>query len=309
MFGVYFGKYLEDKGVLTNEQYNAIISDSKNAKVKLGLLAVESGFMTGEQADEVNMLQQMQDRRFGDIAVEKGYLTDEQVGTLLKKQGDEYLLFVQALVEKDILTLEEIQKEMNCYKKSERFTALDLEAIKSGDIDKIVPVFTKDSDVSPMVKDYIALVARNHVRFINNHFRIEKVEKLNEYTGAFVAAQELDGDYRLFTGFCGDGAGIKEIAEAFAKEEFETVDMDVLDAACEFLNCNNGLYATKLSHEDVELDMLPPVMKDSTTTIRTEGNMYRVPFYIKDKKVDLIVCIESKWSLDQKLQIIGKRGE
>ncbi len=298
MFGLYFGKYLEDKGILTNEQYNAIINDSKNAKVKLGLLAVESGFMTYVQADEVNMLQQMQDRRFGDIAVEKGYLTEEQVGTLLKKQGDEYLLFVQALVENKILTLEEIQKELNSYKKSERFTALDLEAIKSGDIDKIVPVFTKDSDVSPMVKDYIALVARNNVRFINNHFRMEKVEKVNEYTAAFVSAQELDGDYRLFTGFCGDGAGIKEIAEAFAKEEFDAVDMDVLDAACEFLNCNNGLYATKLSNEDVSLDMLPPIMKDATTTIRTEGNMYRVPFYIKDQKVDLIVCIESKWSLD-----------
>jgi len=298
MFGVYFGKYLEDKGLLTNEQYNAIISDSKNAKVKLGLLAVESGFMTEVQADEVNMLQQMHDRRFGDIAVEKGYLTEEQVGTLLKKQGDEYLLFVQALVEQGIMSLEDIQKEMNRYKKSERFTALDVEAIKSGDIDKIVPVFTKDSDVLPMVKDYIALVARNHVRFINNHFRIEKVEKMNEYTASFVAAQELDGDYHLFTGFCGDGDGIKEIAEAFAKEEFDVVDMDVLDAACEFLNCNNGLYATKLSHEDVVLDMLPPVMKDTTTTIRTEGNMYRVPFYIKDKKVDLIVCVESKWSLD-----------
>ena len=94
------------------------------------------------------------------------------------------------------------------------------------------------------------------------------------------------------------GTGKTSIAEAYAKEEFETVDLDVLDAACEFLNCNNGLYATKLSHEDVALDMLPPVMKDTTTTIRTEGNMYRVPFYIKDKKVDLIVCIESKWTLD-----------
>lgn len=303
MFGVYFGKYLEDKGILSNEQYNTIISDSKNTKVKLGLLAVESGFMTEEQADEVNMLQQMQDRRFGDIAVEKGYLTDEQVGTLLKKQGDEYLLFVQALVENNLLTLEEIQKELNCYKKSERFTALDVEAIKSGDVDKIVPVFTKDSDVLPMVKDYIALVARNHVRFIDNRFRMEKVEKLNEYTASFVAAQELDGDFHLFTGFCGDGTGIKEIAEEYAKEEFDTVDMDVLDAACEFLNCNNGLFATKLSYEDIEVDMLPPIMKDSMTTIRTEGNMYRVPFYIKDKKVDLIVCIESKWNLNQKLQV------
>ena len=61
--------------------------------------------------------------------------------SLLKKQGDEYLLFVQALVEKGILSLEQIQKEINAYKKSGRFTALDIEAIKSGDIDKIVPVF------------------------------------------------------------------------------------------------------------------------------------------------------------------------
>lgn len=298
MFGVYFGKYLEGKGILTPEQYDSILSDSKNSRVKMGLLAVESGYMTVAQADEVNMLQQMQDKRFGDIAVEKGYLTDSQVSELLKKQGDEYLLFVQALIENNILSLEEIQKELNAYKKSGRFTALDIEAIKSGDIDKIAQVFLKDERIVPTVTDYIALTARNMVRFIDRHFRMEKVEKVNEYTASFVAAQELDGDYRFFSGFCGDGQGIKLIAQAYAKEEFETVDLDVLDAACEFLNCNNGLYATKLSHEDVDMDMLPPIMKDEVTTIRSEGNMYRVPFYIQNKQVDLIICIESKWCLE-----------
>lgn len=298
MFGVYFGKYLEGKGILTNEQYNTILAENKNKRDKMGLLAVEAGLMTTEQADEVNMTQQMQDRRFGDIAVEKGYLTDEQVSTLLKKQGDEYLLFVQALVENDILSLEEIQKEINAYKKSERFIALDIEAIKSSDIDKIVPVFTKENTILPVVKDYIALTARNFVRFIDTQFRMEKVETINEYASAFMAAQELDGDYKIFTGLGGDGEGIKIIAEAYAKEEFEQIDLDVIDAACEFLNCNNGLYATKLSYEDVNLDMLPPIMKDSATTIRSEGNMFKVPFYIKDKKVDLIICVESKWKLD-----------
>ncbi len=297
MFGVYFGKYLVGKGILTNERYNEIISDSKNAKVKLGLLAVESGTMTVKQADEVNQLQQMRDKRFGDIAVENGYLTNDQVDTLLKKQGDEYLMFVQALVDNKILSLEEIQKELNAYKKSERFSALDIEAIKSGDIDQIVPVFTKESMIPPLVKDYIALLSRNLVRFIDSHFRLEKVEKINEFTSTYVAAQELDGDYKVFSGFCGDGQGIKHIAEAFAKEEFDTVDMDVLDAACEFLNCNNGLFATKLCEEEIKLDMLPPVMKDSVTTIRTDGNMFRVPLYIKDSEVDLIICLESKWVL------------
>lgn len=297
MFGVYFGKYLVGKGILTNEQYQAILSDTKNARVKLGLLAVEAGVMTTEQADEVNRLQQMQDKRFGDIAVEKGYLTDSQVSTLLQKQGDEYLLFVQALVENNILSLDQIQKEINAYKKSERFSALDIDAIKSGDVDKIVQVFMKDNSILPIIKDYIALTARNLVRFIDTHFRMENVQHMNECTMQYVASQELDGEYKVFTGFAGEGEGLKYIAEIFAKEEFDTVDMDVLDAVCEFLNCNNGLFATKLSYEEVDLDMLPPVMKDEVTTISSEGNMFKVPLYIKDKEVDLIICIESKWNL------------
>lgn len=298
MFGVYFGKYLEDKGIITTEQYDKIMSDSKNTKVKMGLLAVEADYMTTEQADEVNHLQQARDMRFGDIAIEKGYLTEEQVADLLEKQGDEYLLFVQALIEDNILTLEQIQSELNAYKKSEHYSALDIEAIKGGDVDDVVAVFTKSDEIPAQVKEYIALTARNIVRFIDRYFRMEKAEKISEYTCSFVAGQEMQGDLKMFTGYCGDGNGIKAIAEDFAKELFETVDLDVLDAACEFLNCNNGLYATKLSYENVDIDMQPPILKDDMTTIHTTGAMYKVPFYIRGRLVDLIVCEGAGWSLD-----------
>lgn len=298
MFGVYFGKYLEDKGIITKEQYDMIMSDSKNTKVQMGLLAVEAGYMTTDQANEVNQLQQMQDMRFGDIAIDKGYLTDDQVADLLEKQGDEYLLFVQALIEDNILTLEQIQSELNAYKKSEHYSALDIEAIKGGDVDDIVAVFTKSEEIPKMVKEYIALTARNIVRFIDRYFRMEKVEKITEYTCSFVAGQEMDGDHKMFTGYCGDGKGIKTIAEDFAKELFDSVDLDVLDAACEFLNCNNGLYATNLSYANVDIDMTPPIMKNDMTTIHAEGDMFRVPFYIKGMAVDLIVCVGAGWSLD-----------
>lgn len=291
MFGVYFGKYLEDKGILTKEQYNMIMEDSKNTKVKMGLLAVEAGYMTTVQTDEVNNLQQMQDKRFGDIAIEKGYLSEDQVVDLLEMQGDEYLLFVQALIEHNILTLDEIQSELNAYKKSEHYSALDIEAIKSGDVDRIVQVFIKDEAIPKTVKEYIALLARNVVRFVDPYFRMERVEKITEDTSSFVAAQELVGDYKIFTGLCGDGSGIKTIAQEFAGEQFETVDLDVLDAACEFLNCNNGLYAIKLGNENIDIDMCPPVMKIEMTTLRSEGEMYRLPFYVKGTAVDLIICI------------------
>lgn len=298
MFGVYFGKYLQDKGVLTDAQYDEVMSESRNTKVKMGLLAVEAGYMTEAQAKEVNTLQQKQDKRFGDIAVEKGYLTDDQVVDLLEKQGDGYLLFVQSLIEHNILTLEEIQAELNAFKKAEHYSAKDIEAIKSGDIDRIALIFMKDEAIPPLVKEYIALSARNMVRFVDRYVRMEKVEIVTEYTSGMLGGQEITGDHDVFTCFGGEGIALKTIAEGFADFLFEQIDMDVVDATCEFLNCNNGLYATKLSHRNIEIDMKPPILKDELSTVHGEGNLYKIPFYVNNARADLIICIDTAWTLD-----------
>ena len=69
MFGIYFGKYLMDQGIITGKQYSDLVENTKNSKVQMGLLAIETGLMTEEQTKEVNLLQQQEDKRFGDIAV------------------------------------------------------------------------------------------------------------------------------------------------------------------------------------------------------------------------------------------------
>lgn len=296
MFGVYFGKYLQDIGVITGEQYSELIMTSRTSRVKMGLLAVAEGFMSQAQAEEVNMLQAQQDARFGDIAVSKGYLTEEQVSLLLKKQGDSYLLFVQALIEGNYLTLEEIQHHRNHYKRSERLTSLELDAIKSSDIDKVIQIFLKDTNVPTIVKDYVALMARNIIRFIDNKVRFERIEKIHTYTTKHIASQCFTGDYELFIGIC--GAGDKVFAEAYAKEEFEQIDEDCLDAVCEFINVCNGLFASKLSQEEIEIDMLPPNMYTDDTTISTEGMMYMLPCFVGDSRADIVICMETKWCID-----------
>lgn len=263
----------------------------------MGLLAIMDGLMTETQAEEVNQIQQMQDRRFGDIAVDKGYLTKEQVDSLLKKQGDQYLLFVQALIDHNYLSLEEIQQELKVYKKEERLSALDLDAIKSSDLDKIVPVFTKEFSIPPVVKDYIALIARNFVRFIDMELRLEQVERIHSCSVPFMASQAMEGNFNFFVGISGESDAVLSAASIYGKEEFAEVDEDALDALCEFINCNNGLYASKLSEEDVELELLPPMMYTQTTRIRTEGPMYRMPVYISGKRLELIICLEAKWQI------------
>lgn len=289
MFGVYFGKFLADKGKLTLGQLEDMLTNSANSKVKLGLLAVEYGYMTTQQADEVNTLQQLQDKRFGDIAIEKGYLTQQQVGELLESQGDSYLLFIQTLTENNILALGDIQTELNEFKAAEGFTVKDMEAIKSGDVDRITPIFMKDEAISQPVRDYISLMARNMVRFVDRNFRMEKVEVISEYQTEYLASQSMKGDHQIFVAFGGDGEGIRKIAQSYAKEDFSQVDMDVIDAACEFLNCNNGLFATGACESGVEVDMEPPVMKTEPVTLRTDGIMYRVPMSVENGEVDLII--------------------
>ncbi len=295
MFDVYFGKYLQDTGVITEEQYLDIIEANRKNRVKLGIIAVADGLLTEEQADEINRIQAQEDARFGDIAVRKGYLTDAQVGELLRKQGDSYLLLVQELLERNILSLEEIQKHINHYKKSERFTSLDIDALKSADIDSVIQVFIREMQVPAVIKDYLALMARNMVRFIDNKIRFERIEKIYTYTNKYIASQSFTGDYELFIGIGGNGNKI--IGESYAKEVFDNIDEDCLDAVCEFINVSNGIYASKLSQEEIVLDMLPPTMYTDVTTIDTDGIMFLLPCFVRGQRVDIVVCMETKWTI------------
>jgi CheY-specific phosphatase CheX len=199
------------------------------------------------------------------------------------------------LVERNLLTLEGIQKHLNAYKKYERFTALDIDALKSSDIDKIIPVFTRDCKAPAVVKDYVALVARNIIRFVDNKVRFERMESINSFTGRYIASQGFVGDYQMFIGFAGEGNRI--IGEKFGDEEFEALDEDCLDAVCEFINVSNGLFASGLSEEAVSLDMAPPEMYMDITTISSEGMMFTIPCFFNDKRTDIVICMQAMWTI------------
>ena len=301
MFGVYFGKYLSEKGIITQEDYKKLYEVTKNSRVKLGLLGVESGLLTQEQADEINRIQQLEDKRFGDIAVEKGYLTDEDVSDLLDRQGDPYLLYLQALTEGGYMTFDEIQKELVNYRRDRHITTFDLEAVKTGDIDRIVPIFLKSDEIPEFIKEYISLTARNFVRFVDRFFRMGHIEKVDEYSAERYAAQHLTGEHRFYTALCGDVEGIEELAVEFALTSFsvtETTGIDSLDAANEFLNVNNGLFSTGLGATGANIVLESPQKRYEKTVIHSGDHMYRVPFYVEDKEIDLIICVGEDWRLE-----------
>ena len=291
MFDQIFGNYLVTSGAITKEQFQDVLESEGKIRVKLGLIAVAEKLMTEEQAEEVNQLQSIMDRRFGDIAVEKGYLSDDQVTQLLKKQGNIYMVFVQTLIDKGYMTLEEIDAALNKYQEEQGFTHSDMDALVSGDVDRTVQLFLPAN--TELCDKHCGIAIRTFIRIINSSAYVSKAYFVDELKADKFAMQALEGDHKIISGFVGAGDDLLALANPFAGEEFETVDLDALDAVGEFTNCINGLFASEMSGESVDLDMLPPVFYENAVSIT--GNQFCVfPIHVDGKEIKFVLSIDSE---------------
>ena len=290
MFDQIFGNYLVKTGRITKEQLSDVIESESKVRVKLGLIAVAEKLMTTEQADEVNNLQAIRDRRFGDIAVEKGYLTEAQVGSLLKKQGNIYMIFVQNLIDKGLMTLEQVDEALKIYQDQQGFTHSDMDDLVSGDVDRTVRLFLPSN--TELCDRHCGIAIRTFLRIINSGAYVSKAYLTDTLKIDNFAMQQLAGDHNIYAGFAGIGNSLLTIANPFADEEFETVDLDALDAVGEFTNCINGLFASELGNEGVDLDMLPPAFYEKAISIT--GNQFCVfPIHVEEQEIFFILAIDS----------------
>lgn len=291
MVSYLLGNYMVDVGLMRRKQLEYVLSVQEKIRVKLGLIAVSEGMLTLEQADEINRLQQVMDKRFGDIAVEKGYLTETQVGSLLKMQGNEYLTFAQTLVDEGIVTMDRLQKVLKNYQESMGFTNTELELIKSGDPEKIAPLFLPVG--AEAYQEIAAVVLKTLIRCIDRQAYPMTGRLVTALEAEKPVTQELTGEEYWNIGFADENGGLCAIASAFAKEEYKTVDEDVQDAVGEFLNCVNGLFATAKSVQNVTLELMPPELGESGTL--SGADILVMPFGVCGANVNLIVTNKKGW--------------
>lgn len=280
--------YLVEKGRISVDQSRAIFDELKRVRAKLGLIAVHEGLMTEYQADTVNMLQATMDKRFGDLAVEKGFLTDNQVQELLRKQGDPYLSLAQALENLGIMRLTDLDLLMKKYQAEKELTASSVEALKSDDIERIVPLFLP-SDADDY-NEFATLAFKSVMRLVDNDvfpLRGYYVEDIECQNGTL---QFVDGDPCMSAGFCGVGDSLIGIARTFGKEDFPTVNEDALDAVAELMNCICGLYASAKSLQRIPMEPYPPEFNDAANGV-TGFKMLVFPMIIHHEMCNLLICV------------------
>lgn len=289
MVGYILGNYLAEAGKITTEQLAQILENAGKVRVKLGLIAVSEGYMTTAQAEEVNRLQAVMDKRFGDIALENGYLTGQQVELLLQKQGDEYLTFLQTIVDLGIMGMADTENILSDYKKAKGLSDEESEALKHGELDRIIGMFLPQEVEA--YTELIGVAVRTIIRCVDRDICLEPAfmeQSISGKDGAFQRFEAEDGS-RTCTGMIEVDGGFLYTASSFAGEEFAMLDADALDSCAELLNCINGIYASSKSKEGIELELLPPEMYDEEVTLKAEGGICVLPILIKGRRFRLVV--------------------
>lgn len=291
MFSNLFGSYLIQKGIISTEQYAGIKAEQAKTRVKLGLIAVAEKLMTQEQADEVNEKQLVMDCRFGDIAVELGYLERNQVKNLLSHQGNPYIQFTQAATDLGFLTLEQIDEALLDFQKEKGFSSMDMDAIKSGDIDRIIPLYLPE-ELPWNTAELIAVLLRTMTRLVSGDVLICDAYLTNEVKVNEYALQGINGDLIAGTAITGSEEGILAIAQGFAKDLFGTVGPEALDSVGEFINIVDGLFATALSLDMVEVSLTPPALSENGG-VMTADQLCVIPIKINGYDADVIVSVDA----------------
>jgi len=290
MFSQYFGNYLLNTNMVTAEQLKDVLALQKSVHVKLGVLALNLGYMNSMQVQEVHQQQMKQDKRFGEIAIELGYLTEQQLLTLLSSQKQGHLQLSQALIDKKYLTLTELENALISYKNDCQLTNEQLELLKQGNIDKIVPAFLDFGDQarSNIYNNYTALLLKNIVRLLDESPFLKKETLPDKYSGEWLVCQEILGEYHLYTSIAADKKTILNLASKFAGEQFTELDEMAKASITEFLNVHNGVFLVNMSNQNIELQMNPQEIYPNINIEKNNGT-YIIPIYLTQGKVYLII--------------------
>lgn len=296
MFTQFFGHYLLEKKVITQDQLLHALTEQASTRIKLGTLAIHAGLMTANEVEHVVIMQTHKDQRFGEIAIEKGYLTKEQVNSLLERQSPEYLVLGQILVEQNILTHSQFEQLLSEYQSENEFFELDLLDEQREKVLHLIHTFCKVSEIpeKEMVSNYLLLLFNNMIRFIGDDFTPLSILTLDEYPTTLASCQEIKGSFALKTMIDGTADSLILFASRYAKDHFHEYDELAEASVDEFMNLHNGLFLVNISNTSgIELDLMPPV-KHNNELLSTGSKAYVLPIMYPFGTINIVLSIISE---------------
>ena len=261
MYTQFFGNYLLQRQIVTNEQLLSAMQRASKSRLKVGTLALHQGYMTTQEIEECLYLQTREDKRFGEIAMERGYLTEDIIRELLNIQGNDYMLLGQILVEDGIITYDDLDRLLFTYRSEYKLYDLE-DDIGNRDVIRALienAFLIAEVKASEHPIKYMELLYNSLIRFIGDDFTPLQPMGVDEYHVTFAVCQKLVAKKEYLTILDMEKEVAVEFANRYANEQFTEFNEYVEAALQDFCNLHNGLYIVNVSNENSdELQLEPP---------------------------------------------------
>ena len=187
----------------------------------------------------------------------------------------------------------EINTALETYQKKNSLTLGDMENLKSCEIERIIPIFFYKQP--EFLIQLGGILLRAFYRLVDFRVYIKKPYVVTELPYSYLATQELFGDHTILNAICGEMDALKAVAIGFAGAEYINHDEDALDALCELINCVNGMFATKKSHENIDMDMKVPEFCTKPGVLKG-SSLLCIPVIVFDKEITVVFSLDNEFS-------------
>ncbi len=264
----FFGQYLVEKKIITEEQLREALKLQKDKEKKFGEIAVSKKYLTEHQVNRIHYKQQKIDKLFGKLAVQMGYLSKQQVDEILNIQNELHLFLGEILISNGFTDESVIETELKKYLQ-------DQKVIVPKDIGLLV-----EHQYTPFIVTYVDFVLKLFKRLADIGGKIGKAvlkeeKPENHFVSVFI---EIKGSIDAVFVMSFSKEVVIELAEKIFGQKIEDEEM-AIDGAGEFLNIVCGNVATAMSKEGKKITIGVPevIKKGDKSTSEFQGQTVIVP--------------------------------
>ncbi len=197
----FFGAYLIQKGLVTQEQLDDALLFQEESNRRIGEMAVEKGLLTPQQVEEIFLEQKQIDAPFGTIALKKRLLRRGDLDDLLFSQTVQSTHLGEALLLRGHLTPEQFGRELRNFKEQEQHESFE------------------ELELDPILKEVAEVLVssfkRAYRRFANQDIKLDfscKGEESSQYKLYFDLHLNLGKNGQIIASFLLSQAFVKGIA-------------------------------------------------------------------------------------------------
>ena len=275
MFGHYFGRFLKERGVVTDAEI-ANISDMTYPRYC-------------ERIVEITTLSQTDiERWYSDFKQNYG-MSDHDIEALNSGSLERIIPLFTNL--DFILRDDEITRYIKTYQADNKMTDAEIfEKISAEGMQKILPGYMLSDPV------YYTIFIRSALEAMCEYYFEQmlpyKMTRLHVYDFDFLAMQEIKGSQQILFAISGRDDDLTIIAEKYSGKRFSEMTPLAEDAIREVVNTVSGVIVTEITNRNFSLELQPP-QSFRKKVLCSNGFIFRLPVEVEGSTFDLIFCFDN----------------